>query len=75
MTSSLQSLCRYERKTRLNESIHLIGFIGFTVLAAIKFAAGSLTGFGLTVALERSVPGMPPRTCAMVRRLGFTTEG
>jgi|GEM_PF-1325450 len=51
VTSTLQSLCRYERKTRLNETIHLIGFIGFTVLAASKFAAGSLTAFGLTVAL------------------------
>jgi Glycosyl-4,4'-diaponeurosporenoate acyltransferase len=51
VTSSLQSLCRYERRTRLNESIHLIGFIGFTVLAASRFASGSLTAFGLTVAL------------------------
>jgi hypothetical protein len=51
VTSSLQSLCRYERRTRLNESIHLIGFIGFTVLAASKFASGSLTLFGLTVAV------------------------
>ena len=51
VTSSLQSLCRYERRTRLNESIHLIGFIGFTVLGASRFASGSLTAFGLTVAL------------------------
>ena len=51
VTSSLKSLCRYERKTRLNESIHLIGFVGFSVLAASKFASGSLTAFGLTVAL------------------------
>jgi glycosyl-4,4'-diaponeurosporenoate acyltransferase len=51
VTSSLQSLCLYERRTRLNESIHLIGFIGFTVLAVRKFASGSLTAFGLTVAL------------------------
>src|SRR5580704_15486732 len=51
VTSSLQSLCRYERKTRLNESIHLIGFVGFTAPAASKFASGSLTAFGLTVAL------------------------
>ena len=34
-----------------NESIHLVGFIGFTVLAAIKFAPGSLTALGLAVAL------------------------
>ncbi len=51
VTSSLQSLCRYERRTRLNESIHLIGFMVFTILAASKFASGSLTALGLTVAL------------------------
>ena len=51
VTSSLQSLCGYERRTRLNEPFHLIGFVGFTVLAASKFAPGALTAFGLTVAL------------------------
>jgi hypothetical protein len=51
VTSSLQSLRQYERRTRLNELIHLIGFIGFTVLAASKFASGSLTVPGLTFAL------------------------
>ena len=51
VTSSLQSLLQYERRTRLNELIHLIGFIGFTVLAASKFASGSLTVLGLTFAL------------------------
>ena len=51
VTSSLQSLYRYERRTRLNESIHWIGFTGFTILVASKFASGSLTVFGLTVAL------------------------
>ena len=51
VTSSLQSLWRYERKTRLNESIHLIGFIGFTVLAVLKFGSGSLTVLGLIFAL------------------------
>jgi Glycosyl-4,4'-diaponeurosporenoate acyltransferase len=51
VTSSLPSLCSYERRTRLNESIHLSGFMGFPVLAASKFASGSLTAFGLTVAL------------------------
>ena len=49
VTSTLQSLCGYERRTRLNESIHLIGFIGFTVLAATKFSAGSLKALGLTL--------------------------
>src|ERR1700756_4668919 len=42
-----QSLWQYERRTRLNESIHLIGFVGFTVLIASKFASGSLTVLGL----------------------------
>lgn len=51
VTLSLQSLCQHERRTRLNELIHLIGFIGCTVLAASKFASGSLTALGLTVAL------------------------
>ena len=51
VTSSLQSLLQYERRTRLNELIHLIGFIGFTVLAASKFASGSLAVLGLTFAL------------------------
>jgi hypothetical protein len=50
VTSTLQSLCQYERKTRLNELIHLIGFIGCTVLVAGKFAGGSLTALGLTLA-------------------------
>src|SRR6266702_1391943 len=48
VTSSLQSLRQHERRTRLNELIHLIGFVGFTVLAASKFASGSLTVLGLT---------------------------
>src|SRR5260370_1465497 len=51
VTSSLQSLWQYERRTRLHELIHLIGFIGFTILAASKFASGSLTVLGLTFAL------------------------
>ena len=38
VTSNLQSLPQYERRRRLSESIDLIGFIGFTVLAASKFA-------------------------------------
>ena len=50
VTSSIQSLCQYERRTRLNELVHLVGFIGCTVLAASKFAMGSLTATGLTVA-------------------------
>jgi hypothetical protein len=51
VTSSLNSLCVYERRTRLNESIHIIGFTAFTFLAASKFASRSLTAFGLAIAL------------------------
>ncbi len=51
LTSNLQSLWRYERKTRLNESIHLVGFVGFTALAAGKCASGSLSVLGLIFAL------------------------
>ena len=51
VTSSLRSLWQYERRTRLNELIHLIGFLGFTVLIASKFASGSLTMLGFTFAL------------------------
>ena len=49
--ANLKSLHTYERRTRLNESVHLIGFIGFAVLAAVRFGAGSLTALGLAVAL------------------------
>jgi Glycosyl-4,4'-diaponeurosporenoate acyltransferase len=51
VTSSLQSLRKYEKKTRLNESVHLVGFIGFVVVTAGKFASGSLTPLGLVIAL------------------------
>ena len=51
VTSSFESLRRYERRTRLNEAIHLIGFVGFTTLAIAKFVFGSLGAFGLTVAM------------------------
>jgi hypothetical protein len=50
---SLHSLCAYERRTRLNESIHLVGFLGFNGLAVSKFASGSLTALGLTVGWMR----------------------
>jgi hypothetical protein len=55
VTSSLHSLCTYERRTRLNESIHLVGFVAFTGLAVSKFASGSLTALGLVVALALHV--------------------
>jgi Glycosyl-4,4'-diaponeurosporenoate acyltransferase len=51
LNSNLQSLWRYERRTRLNESIHLVGFVAFTALAASKFASGSLSVLGLIFAL------------------------
>jgi hypothetical protein len=50
VTSNLTSLCQLERRTRLAELIHLIGFVGFIVLAASKVAMGSLTPFGFAVA-------------------------
>jgi hypothetical protein len=49
--SSPQSLCQYERRTRLNELIHLIGFVGRTVLITSKFALGSLATSWLIIAL------------------------
>ena len=51
VTPGWESLRRYERRTRLNESIHLIAFFGLTVLAAARFASGSLNPFGLSVAM------------------------
>jgi glycosyl-4,4'-diaponeurosporenoate acyltransferase len=51
VSPNLQSLCRYERRTRLNESMHVIGSSGVVALAAIKFASGSLTTAGLTAAI------------------------
>lgn len=51
VTPRSESLRRYERKTRLNESIHLIAFLGVTTLATERFVSGSLSAFGLTVAM------------------------
>jgi hypothetical protein len=51
VTSSLHSLCSYEKRTRLNESIHIVGFVAFTGLAVTKVASGSRTALGLAVAL------------------------
>lgn len=51
VTSSLQSLQDFERRTRLNEFIHLIGSAGFTVLIVVKFAMSSHAPFRLIVAL------------------------
>jgi hypothetical protein len=55
VTSSLQSLCQYERRTRLNELVHLIGFVGGTVLVTSEFASGSLTRSWLIIALALNV--------------------
>jgi hypothetical protein len=55
VTLSFQSLRNYEKRTRLNESVHLVGFIVFAALAAVKFASGSLTALGLEVALALDV--------------------
>ncbi len=51
VTRSCESLRRYERRTRLNESIHLIGFSSFAVLTAVKRVSGSLSLFGFTIAI------------------------
>src|SRR6476469_10074985 len=48
---TLNSLRQFERRTRLNESIHLIRFVSFALLAGRKFASGALTTLGLTMAL------------------------
>ncbi len=51
VTSGLQSLRSYEKRTRLNESFHVIGFIVFAIVAARRFASGSLTALGLVIAV------------------------
>ena len=51
VTSDLMSLRKYEGRTRLNESIHLVGFVGFVALAAEKFVSETLSVRGLMIAL------------------------
>jgi hypothetical protein len=51
VAANLKSLRQFERRTRLNESIHLIGFVSFALLTGRKFASGALTMLGLTTAL------------------------
>jgi hypothetical protein len=46
VAANLQSFRQYEHRARLNESIHLIGFVAFAILAVRRFASGALTGFG-----------------------------
>ncbi len=55
VTSTLRSLRNYEKRTCLNESVHLIGFIVLASFAARRFASGSLTALGLAVALALDV--------------------
>ena len=53
--SNLQSLRNYEKRTRLNESVHLIGFVAFGYLAVSRFASGSITAVALAAALVSDV--------------------
>jgi hypothetical protein len=70
LTSSLVSLRNYERTTRLNESIHLVGFVGFAALAAKRFASGSLSVCGLMIAMTLNlVFGMWPVILQRYNRL------
>lgn len=55
VTSSLQSLRSYEKRTRLNESFHVVGFIAFAILAGRRFASSSLSAVGLAIALSLDV--------------------
>jgi hypothetical protein len=49
--SSLESLRRFERWTRVAEAVHVVGFVGFAALAGWRFLDGSLSATGLGVAL------------------------
>ena len=70
VTSSLRSLHQLERGTRLSECIHLIGFLGFSLLAASKFASGSLTAVGLVIALALTlIFGLWPAVLQRYNRL------
>jgi uncharacterized protein YndB with AHSA1/START domain len=55
VNSSVDSLCRYERRTRLSELVHLIGFIGGAILITLRFVSGSLTALTLTLAFALNV--------------------
>lgn len=69
VTPTVDSLRRYERRTRLNESTHLIGFIVFTVLIVKRFAAGSLTLFGLNALTANLILGLWPVILQRYNRL------
>jgi len=67
---SADSLRRYERRTRVNESIHLIGFLGFAVLASENFLSGSLSPFGLAIAMALNLTfGLWPAVLQRYNRL------
>lgn len=51
VAANLQSVCEYGRRTRLNESIHLVGFVVFAVVVVRRFPSGALTRFGFAVAI------------------------
>jgi len=53
--ASRESLRRFELGTRVAEAVHLVSFVGFTVLAWRRYAAGSLTKMGFTVAMAVTV--------------------
>lgn len=68
--SSLHSLRLFERRTRVNESVHLIGFVGGTVWATYKFAMGSLSAPGLSVAFGLAcIFGLWPVTLQRYNRI------
>jgi hypothetical protein len=70
VASSLRSLHQLERATRLSEFIHVIGFVGFSLFAAAKFASGSLTAAGLVIALALTlVFGLWPAVLQRYNRL------
>jgi hypothetical protein len=71
--ASLESLRRFERWTRVAESVHEVGFAGFAVLAVWKLIDGSLSGTGLGVALLLDlIFGLWPVTLQRYNRLRAT---
>jgi Glycosyl-4,4'-diaponeurosporenoate acyltransferase len=49
--ADVESLRRFEDRTRLAEAIHLVTFLGFSALAVKRYAGGSLSVFGFSVAM------------------------
>jgi Glycosyl-4,4'-diaponeurosporenoate acyltransferase len=68
--TSHESLRRFERGTRVAEAVHLISFVGFTVLAWRRYAVGSLTKVRFTVAIAMTlVCGLWPVVLQRYNRL------